>query len=125
MADSLVHALEQLPINRLPVSREQFLLCHTRYLLRLPTCYQTRRSHTRFIRHPLREQARPTTPRIRTEAARNSSALLLASLFPFFFHQHRTHRHKDEIEDQHLRALSIGRPDVPLKHRVRQTSTSK
>src|SRR5688572_25229388 len=40
----------------------------------------------------------------------------LASLFPFFFHQHSAHRHKDEIEDQNLRALSIRRTDVSLEN---------
>src|SRR6185436_2000646 len=42
----------------------------------------------------------------------------LLLFFPFLFQQYSTDRHKDEVKDQNLGALTICRADVSLKYRV-------
>ena len=38
--------------------------------------------------------------------------LLVATILGSFFHDDRAHCHKDEVEDQQLRTLAIGRADI-------------
>src|SRR5947209_10959315 len=53
----------------------------------------------------------------RREARRLAPILLV---LPALLHQHGPDGDEDEVEDEYLRALAVGRPDVALKDRVGQ-----
>src|SRR2546421_37870 len=54
------------------------------------------------------------------ECRKARSLAPLSLVLPTLLRQHGPDGDEDEVEDQYLRALAVGRPDVPLEDRIRE-----